>query len=450
MKKLNKNNKVENLDPNHISLVQIEQAISHLDHLNLDLINFIGFPKRTLIVNFPVEMDDGSIQTFQGYRILHNKFMGPGKGGIRYHPEVSLEEVTSLAALMTWKCALIKVPFGGAKGGVVCDTKKLSQGELRRLTRRFITELGDNIGPHTDIPAPDLYTNELTMAWIFDTYDIMHPGLNNSPVVTGKPLNLGGSAGRTEATGRGCVYATKRFISQNPLPDLKEIKGARITIQGFGNVGSTAARLFQEDGALVVAISDSQGGIYNENGINLDLAQNYKKEHGTVVGLPETLTITNEDLLELETDILVPAALGQQIRKENANNINAKIIVEGANGPTTPDADAILNDKGIIVIPDILANSGGVTVSYFEWVQNIENQEWTLDDINGKLKNKINKAVDVVLNRWRKLYEESNKNGAKKSSNNSMKNYSVDLRTASMVVAIERLAYVIRERGIWP
>ncbi|MGI9533807.1 MAG: Glu/Leu/Phe/Val family dehydrogenase [Thermodesulfobacteriota bacterium] len=450
MKKLTKKKKDENLDPIHISLVQIERAICHLDHLKSDLISFIGFPKRTVIVNFPVEMDDGSIQTFQGYRILHNKFMGPGKGGIRYHPEISHEEVTSLAALMTWKCALIKVPFGGAKGGVVCDTKKLSRGELRRLTRRFITELGDNIGPHTDIPAPDLYTNELTMAWIFDTYDIMHPGLNNSPVVTGKPLNLGGSAGRTEATGRGCVYATERFISQNPLPGLKTIKGARVIVQGFGNVGSTVAKLFQEDGALVVAISDSQGGIYNENGINLDLAQNYKKEHGTVVGLPETLTITNEDLLEHETDILVPAALGQQIRRDNAKNIKAKIIVEGANGPTTPDADVILYEKGIIVIPDILANSGGVTVSYFEWVQNIENQEWALDEINLKLKNKIFDAVDVVINRWRNLLEKYNNNNSKQSSNNSIMNYPVDLRTASLVVAIERLAYVIAERGIWP
>jgi glutamate dehydrogenase (NAD(P)+) len=449
MKKSTKKKKAENLDHIHISRVQIERAISYLDHLKPNLINFIGFPKRTVIVNFPVEMDDGSIQTFQGYRVLHNKFMGPGKGGIRYHPEVSSEEVASLAALMTWKCALIKVPFGGAKGGVVCDTKKLSRGELRRLTRRFITELGDNIGPHTDIPAPDLYTNELIMAWIFDTYDIMHPGLNNSPVVTGKPLNLGGSAGRAEATGRGCVYATKRFISKNPLPDLKEIKGARVVVQGFGNVGSTAAKLFQQDGAIVVAISDSQGGIYNENGIDLDLAQNYKKEHGTVVGLPETLTITNEDLLELETDILVPAALGQQIKRDNVHKINTKIIVEGANGPTTPDADVILNEKNIIVIPDILANSGGVTVSYFEWVQNIENQEWPLDEINRKLKNKIFNAVDVVINRWRKLSEESN-NNTKESSKNTIRNYPVDLRIASLVVAIERLANVIDERGIWP
>ena len=241
------------------------------------------------------------------------------------------------------------------------------------------------------------------MAWIFDTYDLMHPGLNNKHVVTGKPLDLGGSEGRTEATGRGCVYATERFISKKPLPDLKEIKGARVAVQGFGNVGSTAARLFQEKGAVVIAISDSQGGIYNENGIELDQAQQYKNEHGTVVGLPETLTITNEDLLELETDILVPAALGQQIRKDNANKINAKIVVEAANCPTTPDADKILQEKGIYVIPDILANSGGVTVSYFEWVQNIENQEWTLEDINKRLKKEIFNAVDVVLNRLEKL-----------------------------------------------
>lgn len=444
-----KRNKSEDLDPIHINYQQIQRAIIHLDNLNHDLINLISSPKRTISVFFPVEMDDGSVQIFNGYRVLHNRFMGPGKGGIRYHPEVCREEVISLATLMTWKCALVQVPFGGAKGGVVCNTKKLSQAELRRITRRFITELGDNIGPHTDIPAPDLYTNELTMAWIFDTYDMMHPGLNNLPVVTGKPLDIGGSVGRSEATGKGCFYATERFISKNPLSGLDAIEDASVAVQGFGNVGAIAAKLFQEDGALVIAISDSQGGIYNENGIDLEAAISYKKDKGTVVGLPETLTITNEDLLELDVDILIPAALGYQIRRENAQNVKAKLVIEAANCPTTPEADTILNKKGVIVIPDIIANAGGVTVSYFEWVQNIENQQWSLEVINHKLKDKIYNAVDSVLDRWSKLSE---KRDISKDENTDKKsiNYPVDLRTASLVVSIERLAKIVQERGIWP
>jgi glutamate dehydrogenase (NAD(P)+) len=430
----------EDLDPLHITHAQFRRAVEHLDDMKKGIVGFLMAPKRAISVCFPIEMDDGSVKIFHGYRVLHNRVMGPGKGGIRYHPNVTQESVRALAELMTWKSALIKVPFGGAKGGVACNPKELSERELRRITRRFITELGDDIGPHTDVPAPDLYTSEQTMAWIYDTYDMMHPGRNNLPVVTGKPLELGGSVGRHDATGRGCLYAAQRALADNVIPGLDSVEGLKVAVQGFGKVGAVAADLFHKAGAIVVAVSDSEGGIYDENGIDLESAQHYKQVHGSVVGTPETKTITNEDLLELPCDILVPAALGNQIRLHNVEQIKAKLIVEAANSPTTLAADDVLTRKGIVVIPDILANAGGVTVSYFEWVQNIENEEWDFDEVDKKLRLKMNRAVDAVVDRWKKMLAEAGPDVS----------HPISLRTAAMMVAVERVANITLERGIWP
>jgi glutamate dehydrogenase/leucine dehydrogenase len=436
----------ENLDPVFISQVQFHRAAAYISGLKTGLIDFFNVPKRAIIFRFPVEMDDGSVRTFEGYRVLHNRVLGPGKGGIRYHPTVTLEETAALAALMTWKCALIQVPFGGAKGGVICDTKSLSEGELRRITRRFATELAPVIGPFTDIPAPDLYTDGQTMAWIYDTYDILYAGRNNRPVVTGKPVDLGGSLGRYEATGLGVAFATERLLSSAMVPELKSFQGARVVIQGFGQVGAVAAQAFQAAGATIVAVSDSKGGIFCENGIDLPLARAFKEEQGTVVGLPDSMTITNEELLEIECDILIPAAAGDAIRADNAARIRTKLIVEAANRPITPAADDILARNGIHVLPDILANAGGVTVSYFEWVQNHANEQWDLDVVNGKLKRRMQAAVDTVLERYRKLLEASTAQPA----GDTPATLPVDLRTAALVVAIERVARAALERGIWP
>ena len=440
------------LKPLEVVEQHLQQAFDCLQDLDRGLIAMLSQPKRVMNVNFPVEMDDGSLQMFQGYRVLHSRILGPGKGGIRFHPQVSSEEVAGLAALMTWKCALIDVPFGGAKGGVTCNPKSLSENELRHITRRYISELGDNIGPHTDIPAPDLYTDERTMAWVYDTYDIMHRGRNNLPVVTGKPLDMGGSQGRLEATGRGCLYTTERFLAKDGFCDIESIRHARVVVQGFGNVGAVVARLFRDAGAIILAISDTQGGIFNEDGIDLDAAAMFKQAHGTVVGLPETRTITNEDLPGLECDILIPAALSHQICCGNAKNIRAKLVVEAANGPTSPAADRILNHRGIPVLPDILANAGGVTVSYFEWVQNIENEQWDLSEVNAKLKRKMYHGVDVVFDRWRQLAKitapATTETVVKPTQDNQ--DTFPSLRTAALVVAIERLSRVMLKRGIWP
>lgn len=424
----------EDLNPFHISRQQFDRALPHLAEMKHGMIDFLKSPIRTLALNFPVEMDDGHVQTFSGYRVLHSRVRGPGKGGVRYHPDVTEDEVRALAGWMTWKSALIDVPFGGAKGGVVCDSKKLSVGELRRITRRFISDLGENIGPHTDIPAPDLYTNQQTMAWIFDTYDGLHPGENNLPVVTGKPVDLGGSLGRNEATGRGSLYATQRLIERGVVPGLASLDGARVVVQGFGNAGSVAAKLFHEAGAKIIAVSDSQGGIRRSEGLDIDSVIAFKAEHETVVGLPATETVTNEQLLETDCDILIPAAMENQIRADNAARISCRLVCETANGPTTPAADEILRERGIPVLPDILANSGGVCVSYFEWVQNIENEQWDLEVVNGKLLKRMQRAVDAVVDRWQQLGD-------------ALK---IDLRTAALVVAIDRVARVALERGIWP
>jgi glutamate dehydrogenase (NAD(P)+) len=439
----------ENLDPIAISEQQFDQACRYIHGLKRGLIDFLKQPKRINIVNFPIELDDGSVQSFQGCRVVHNRVFGPGKGGIRYHPDVTIEEVISLAKLMTWKCALVNIPFGGAKGAVVCKPKELSEKELRRITRRFTSEMFDVFGPHNDIPAPDLYTSEQTMAWIFDTYDILHPGYNNLPVVTGKPVAMGGSYGRYEATGQGCVLAAQRFLAKALLPEQQDLAGARVVIQGFGDVGSVAAQAFVREGAKVIAVSDSQGGIFRKDGLDPVEVQSFKAEHGSVVGLPDTMTITNAELLELDCDILMPAALSNQLHSGNANSVKARLIVEGANNPTTPAADAVLAKKGIYVLPDILANAGGVTVSYYEWVQNQANEQWDTDRITEGLKRKMHTAVDTVFNRWQAFVvgEETPVEGETAGEEAPG---TPDFRTVALTIAIERVTGATLMRGIWP
>jgi glutamate dehydrogenase (NAD(P)+) len=426
----------EDLNPFNVAARQFSRAVVHFPHLSAGFIDWLKRPDRTVMVEFPVEMGDGSIRNFVGYRVLHNAVRGPGKGGIRYHPDVTADEVRALAAWMTWKCAVIDVPFGGAKGGVACNPKELRENELRRLTRRYIAELGELIGPHTDIPAPDLYTDARTMAWVYDTYAMMHPGRNNLPVVTGKPLELGGSQGRTEATARGILFATRHGLAQGLVPGLNRLEGTRVVIQGFGNAGSIAARLFAEAGASVIAVSDSRGGVCREQGLDLRAVMAHKEQTGSVVGTPGTRTLANDELLTLSCDLLIPAALENQIRADNAEAVQARFIVEAANGPTTPAADTILYRRNIPLLPDILANSGGVCVSYFEWVQNIENQQWDLEEVNRKLKTRMERATDAVL--------------AKQQELNRKAEAAIDLRTAALVVAIERVATAALQRGIWP
>ena len=427
------------LDLYVIAQQQFDRALSWIDDLKSGLIDYLVTPKRTVHVRFAIHMDDNSVQTFHGFRVLHNTARGPGKGGIRYHPDVTEHEVAALAALMTWKTALVDVPFGGAKGGVVCNPKELSRAELRRITRRFVIELGDAIGPYTDIPAPDVYTNEQTMAWIYDTFDVFHRGQNNRAVVTGKPLRLGGSLGRDAATGRGCLIATERFLAHGICEGLDSLEGLRIAIQGLGNVGSNTMRLFHEAGAKIVCVSDSQGGVADEDGLNPEEVIAHKAENGTVVGLPETKTITNEDLLTCDCDILIPAALECQILKENADKVRAKLVVEAANAPVSPDADEILQKRGVVVLPDIVANGGGVVVSYFEWVQNLENQQWPLDEVETKLKHKMEVAVDAIVARWQHIRANTDRDAG----------VAPTLRDAALVEAIRRLSEVILQRDIW-
>jgi glutamate dehydrogenase (NAD(P)+) len=422
---------------------QFERALTWVDDLKVGLVEYLINPKRTIHLRFPIHMDDGSVKTFHGFRVLHNRVRGPGKGGIRYHPDVSEAEVSALAAFMTWKTAVVDLPFGGAKGGVVCNPKELSRGELRRITRRFVTELGDSIGPHTDIPAPDVYTDQQTMAWIYDTFDMMHPGQNNRAVVTGKPLELGGSVGRDEATARGSLYATQQLLKRGIVPDMQELEGARVAVQGYGNAGAIAARLFHDAGALIVAVSDSGGGISCDSGLDPQEALEHKEEHGSVVGLPVSTEISNEELLGYDCDILIPAALECQIRADNAANVKAKLIVEDANGPLTTAADEILQAKNILVLPDIVANAGGVVVSYFEWVQNLENKRWDLEKVEHLLNQRMIRAVDDTVDCWTalKTRHEDGFNGAQSGPT---------LRDAALITAIKRLATVILQRDIWP
>lgn len=432
----------EEIDLYNVAKIQFERAMPWIDGLKAGMVDYLICPKRATHVRFSVNMDDNSVRTFHGFRILHNRARGPGKGGIRYHPLVSLEEVTALATFMTWKTTIADIPFGGAKGGVICDTKELSRAELRRITRSFIIELGDTIGPHTDIPAPDMYTNQETMAWIYDTFDVMHPGQNNRAVVTGKPIELGGSLGRDEATARGCLHATSRLLNHGVVNGLKSVEGARTVIQGMGNAGGTAMRLFHEAGAQILAVSDSSGGICAKEGLSPPEVLAFKKENGTVVGFPGTKSISNNELLALKCDILIPAAMEGQIRSDNAANVKAKLVVEAANGPTTPDADVILQSNDVIVLPDIVANAGGVVVSYFEWVQNLENQKWDIGKVNERLEKRMNAAVDTIVECRKEINERNGKTDRKVPG-------SPTLRDAALVTAISRLAKVTQQRDIW-
>ncbi len=442
----------EDLNPFHIAQEQFQQAIRYLPEYQKGLVDYLVRPERVLITEFPIETHNGTVRNFTGYRVLHNRARGPGKGGIRYHPDVTADEVRALATWMTWKCAVMDIPFGGAKGGVVCDPKKLTKDDLRRITRRFIVELGDAIGPHTDIPAPDVNTSAETMAWVFDTYDMMHPGRNNTPVVTGKPVDMGGSFGRNEATSRGCLFCTQHVLSRGLVDDLNSVEGASVVVQGYGNAGSIAAQLYAEQGARIIAVSDSRGAIYSAGGFDPDEALAHKKQTGSVVGLRGTEEISNEELLGLECDILIPAALENQIRADNAHDVKARLIAEAANGPTTPAADRILAEKGIPVLPDILANAGGVTVSYYEWVQNIENEQWDEEEVNAKLLRKMTRATDSVLDTREQINSTLPEIGAAREElgrgNDPLE--TIDLRTAAYILAVKRVADVTMRRGIWP
>jgi glutamate dehydrogenase (NAD(P)+) len=442
----------EDLNPFRIAQQQFDHAVRYIPDLKAGLMDYLKLPDRVIHVEFPILMHDGSVHNFVGYRVLHNRARGAGKGGIRYHPDVTVDEVRALASWMTWKCAVVDVPFGGAKGGVVCNPKELTSTDVRKITRRFISALGDNIGPHTDIPAPDVNTTSGTMAHIFDTYDMMHPGENNLPVVTGKPVDMGGSLGRREATARGCLFSTQQALASGLVDGLTSVKDATVVVQGFGNAGSIAAELYAEAGAKIIAVSDSRGGIVSTDGFDPADAIAHKQKTKSVVGLAGTKTITNEEILAVPCDILIPAALENQIRGDNADTVQAKLVAEAANGPTTPAGDKILFDRGIPVLPDILANAGGVTVSYFEWVQNIENEQWDEDVVNQKLLRKMNRATDAVMGAQQEINESLDKlNAARKERGlTDGKLEPVDLRTSAYVLAVTRVAAVTLERGIWP
>jgi glutamate dehydrogenase (NAD(P)+) len=382
-------------------------------------------PKRQIAVSCPVQMDNGEIEVFTGYRVQYNITLGPAKGGIRYHPDVSLDEVTALAAWMTWKCAVAHIPFGGGKGGIVCDPTRMSRRELEALTRRYVAEIIDAIGPEKDVPAPAVNTDAQILAWVMDTYS-MHVGHTSTGVVTGKPVEMGGSLGRREATGRGVSIVAREAAKHVGF----DIKGATVAVQGFGNVGSVSADLIAALGAKIVAVADWKGGVYNEKGLDVAAMMDYARQHNkTVDGFPGGEPIDNERLFALDVDILVPAALENQITMENAPGIRAKVVVEGANGPTTPDAHKVLHERGIFVVPDILANSGGVTTSYFEWVQDRHGYFWTEAEVNSRLEAKMCEAFNAVLQ-------------------TSLK-YKTDMRTAAYIVAISRVATVTKLRGMY-
>jgi len=393
--------------------------------LDPELHERLRYPKRALIVTIPVRMDNGTVRSFTGYRVQHDVTLGPAKGGIRFHPEVNLGEVSALAMLMTWKCALMGLPYGGAKGGIRCEPWKLSTGEQERLTRRYTSEIINLLGPDKDIPAPDMYTNEQTMAWIMDTYSI-NVGHTVPSVVTGKPVSIGGSLGRTEATGRGVAYCVRRAITHIGLNS----DSPTASVQGFGNVGSVAARLLHEAGFKVVAVSDVHGGVYNANGLDIPRLQAYVSEMGRVEGFAQSEPVTNQQLLELPCDVLVPAALANQIHLGNAHNLKCKIVVEGANGPTSPEADQHLHEKGILVVPDILANAGGVTVSYFEWVQGLMHLFWSEAEVNDRLEQIMGRSCDQV-------FEMSARTGLRP-------------RMSALRIAVSRLAEAKRLRGLYP
>lgn len=444
----------EDLDLFHIARRQFDRAVPFVHPLEgwRGMAELLFEPERTIKVTLPVILDDGFVHNFRGYRVLHDNVRGPGKGGIRFHPNVSENEVKALATWMTWKCALTAIPFGGAKGGVKCDPKVLSESEKRRLTRRFIAVLGDDIGPHTDVPAPDLYTDSQTMAWVYDTYSMMHPGQNNLPVVTGKPLDLGGSEGRETATAQGLFYVLEHLQSIGALPGLPDVPSMKVAVQGFGNAGRNAARIFRNAGARIVAVSDSRGGIYDPDGLEMAHVELHKDETGSVVETPGTRALDHREVLAVPCDLLIPAALQNQITTANAEQIEAKVVIEGANGPTTPEADDVLGDRGIPVVPDILSAAGGVVVSYFEWVQNLANEHWTEAEVHDRLRKTMLGAADAMvttraalldrLDGYQEAWAEAQTDGPPLPP--------PTLRTAAHVVAVRRCRRATEQRGIWP
>ncbi|MGC2330465.1 MAG: Glu/Leu/Phe/Val dehydrogenase [Candidatus Acidiferrales bacterium] len=414
----------EDLNPHRIAQIQFDIAAEYLK-LDAGLRQILRTPKRVLEVSIPTKMDNGQVKVFTGYRVQHNVARGPAKGGIRYHPNVTVDEVKALATWMTWKCAAVNIPFGGGKGGVICDPKRMSKAELERMTRRYTSEILPLIGPEQDIPAPDVYTDAQTMAWIMDTYS-MTKGYSSLGVVTGKPVSIGGSEGRKEATARGVLVVVEEACKVKKVP----LRGAAVAIQGFGNAGSMVAKLFAEKKARIVAISDSRGGVFNSRGIDPLKAMRYKERSGTVVGMPGTSRISNDDLLTMKCDILIPAALENAITLNNVDQIKAKIVAEAANGPTTPHADEALARKGIMLLPDILANAGGVTASYFEWVQDLQSFFWPLADVNLKLEALMRRA-------FLEVYE-------------SMRKHRTHMRTGAYVLAVGRVADATLVRGLFP
>src|SRR5438477_2846245 len=414
----------EDLNSFRIAMRQFDTAAEKCG-LEPGLREVLRRPRRSLSLSLPVKMDDGTIRVFDGYRVQHSSVRGPCKGGIRYHPNVTFDEVKALASWMTWKCAIVNIPFGGAKGGIVCDPRQLSKNELEHLTRRYAYEISPLIGPDKDIPAPDVYTDAQVMAWIMDTYSMTH-GSSAPGVVTGKPLFLGGSLGRNEATARGCLFTIRAACKELGI----NLSGATVAIQGFGNAGSIAAQLLGKDGAKVIAVSDSHAGVLNRAGLNVEELLAFKVKTHSVEGFPGAEAISSEALIELQCDILIPAALENQITMQNAERVKARIVAEAANGPTTPDADLLLHNRGIMVIPDVLANAGGVTVSYFEWVQDLQELFWDEDEVNRRLER-------VMTNAFGDVHATATK-------------YSVELRTGAYILAIDRVANAMRTRGIWP
>jgi glutamate dehydrogenase (NAD(P)+) len=413
------------INPFSVALKQLEEA-AKLVGIDKGMHEVLAHPKRVLTVSLPTRMDNGEIQVFTGFRSQHNDARGPFKGGIRYHPQVTLEEVKALSMWMTWKCAIADIPYGGGKGGIICDPKRMSTDELERMTRRYAYAIADIIGPLTDIPAPDVYTGGKEMSWIMDTYSALKGNFVQPEVITGKPLSIGGSLGRNEATGRGLSFTVREAVKKLGI----NLQASTVAVQGFGNAGQYASLLLEEMGAKVVAVSDSQGGIHDKNGIHIGSLRKHKEKMGSVVGFADSKSISNEEILETECTILVPAALENQITKKNASRVTARLVAEAANGPTTPEADETLYKNKTLVIPDVLANSGGVTVSYFEWLQNLRREYWTEEQVNSMLDKKMTRAFSDV-------YETHEK-------------YQVNMRKASIALAVGRVTEAIKTRGLWP
>ena len=413
------------INPFEVALKQLDEA-AKLIKLDKGLHQVLASPKRVLTVSLPVKMDNGEIRVFTGYRSQHNDARGPYKGGIRYHPQVTIDEVKALSMWMTWKCAVADIPYGGGKGGIICNPKEMSDGELERMTRRYAYAIADIIGPHTDIPAPDVYTGGKEMAWIMDTYSALKGNFVQPEIITGKPIAIGGSLGRNEATGRGLAFTVREAAKKLKI----NMKAATVAVEGFGNAGQLASQFVEERGAKVIAASDSRGGVYNKAGMEVAALRKHKERTGSVVGFPGAKSMSNEELLEIECTILIPAALENQITGKNAGKVKAKIMAEAANGPTTPEADEILYRNKILIIPDILANGGGVTVSYFEWLQNLRRDYWTEAEVNERLDKNITKAFLDVYDTHEK--------------------YGVNMRKASTVLAVDRVVEAVKIRGLWP